>query len=118
MLPQGQGWVGRLFYEFMYVAVAEEVFFRGYVQDNILRATSPTLGELPRLQRWMSIVISAGCFAIAHVVVEGQIISALTFLPGLVLAWLFVKTNTLLAPILFHGLANTCYIAMAVMFAQ
>ncbi len=102
----------------MYVAVAEEVFFRGYVQGNILRATSPSMGKLPRLQQWMSIVISAGCFAIAHAIVDGQIISALTFLPGLVLAWLSIRTNTQLAPILFHGLANTCYLAMAVMFAQ
>lgn len=118
VLPQGQGWVARLFYEFMYVAVAEEVFFRGYVQGNILLATSREMGKPARLQQWMSIVISAGCFAIAHTIVDGQIISALTFLPGLVLAWLFIRTNTLLAPILFHGLANACYLAMAVMFAR
>jgi membrane protease YdiL (CAAX protease family) len=32
-----------------------------------------------------------------------------TFLPGLVLAWLFIRTRALLAPILFHGLANVSY---------
>jgi len=27
----------------------------------------------------------------------------------LIFGWLFVKTKSLLAPVLFHGLANVCY---------
>ncbi len=44
-------------------------------------------------------------------------ISILTFLPGLLMAWLFVRTRSLLAPILFHGLANVSYGIMAATFA-
>ncbi len=106
-----------LFYQFMYVAVAEEVFFRGYVQTNVLRITNTVIGGWCRPQQWTSIVISAAIFAVAHIVVQGQITSALTFLPGLVLGWLFVRTRSLLAPILFHGLANTCYFVMAAALA-
>jgi len=113
--PKEQGWVSWLFYQFMYVAVAEEVFFRGYVQSNILRLTNTGKDGQRRLWKWLSIVLSAACFAVAHIIVWGQIISVLTFLPGLICGWLFIRTRSLLAPILFHGLANTCYLVMAAM---
>lgn len=109
MTPPAQGWFCWLFYQFMYIAVAEAVFFRGYVQSNILRLTSTTGGQQHRLQQWASIVLSAAVFAAAHITVQGEMISVLTFLPGLISGWLFIRTKSLLAPILFHGLANTCY---------
>jgi membrane protease YdiL (CAAX protease family) len=119
VLPQNHKWACWVFYQFMYVAVAEEVFFRGYVQNNILKLAGGVgrgrcLPKTSWRMGWMSIVLSAACFAIAHIIVQGRITSALTFLPGLVLGWLFVRTRSLLAPILFHGLANTCYCIMAV----
>jgi len=109
MTSPAQGWACWLFYQFMYIAVAEEVFFRGYVQNNILRLTSTAGGKQHRLQQWASIVLSAAVFAAAHITVQGEMISVLTFLPGLISGWLFIRTKSLLAPILFHGLANTCY---------
>jgi len=104
----GEDWLTWLLYQFLYVAAAEEVFFRGYLQANAMKI----LGH-----RWIAVTISAGCFALAHVVVQGQIVSALTFLPGLLMAWLFVRTRSLLAPILFHGLANVSYGIMAAALA-
>jgi membrane protease YdiL (CAAX protease family) len=112
-----QNWVRWLFYQFMYVALAEEVFFRGYVQSNIVRIVKPIMGKRPRRWQWTSIGISAMCFAVAHVIVQGHVVSALTFLPGLVLGWLFIRTKSLLAPILFHGLANTFYLALSAILA-
>ena len=116
VVPKEQGWVSWLFYQFMYVAVAEEVFFRGYVQSNILRLTNPGKGSQYRLWKWPSIVLSAACFAVAHIIIQGRITLALTFLPGLICGWLFIRTRSLFAPILFHGLANTCYLVMAGVF--
>ncbi len=98
-------WLAWLVYQFMYVAVAEEMFFRGYLQANVMK----WLGDSRPHRQTIAIVVSAGCFALAHVIVQGQITSLFTFLPGLVLAWLFLRTRTLLAPILFHGLANVSY---------
>jgi len=116
-LSHNQEWISWLFYQFMYVAVAEEVFFRGYVQSNILRLMNTARPGQHRLQQWISICISAAFFAVAHIIVRGQIISGLTFLPGLILGWLFIRTKSLLAPILFHGLANTCYCITAAILA-
>jgi membrane protease YdiL (CAAX protease family) len=111
-----QSWLTWLLYQFLYVAAAEEVFFRGYLQVNAMRLLRERRLSRPA-QRRIAIAISAGCFALAHVVVQGQIVSALTFLPGLLLAWLFVRTHSLLAPILFHGLANVSYGIMAATLA-
>ncbi len=115
VLPQGQDWVRWVIYQFMYVAVAEEVFFRGYLQANILKLTSTVAGGRGGLQQWSGVVLSAACFAVAHIIVQGRLISALTFLPGIILGWLFMRTRLLLAPILFHALANSCYFVMAAM---
>jgi membrane protease YdiL (CAAX protease family) len=115
VMPPAQGWFSWLLYQFMYIAVAEEIFFRGYVQNNIMRLTSAIIQERRRRLQWISIIISAVCFAVAHTIIQGEIISILTFLPGLVLGWLFVRTRSLLAPILFHGLANVFYLFVAAM---
>jgi len=117
VLPHGQRWVCWLFYQFMYIAVAEEVFFRGFLQTNILRSTNKVMRGQRKLQQWISIGVSAACFAAAHIIIQGQVISVLTFLPGLILGWLFIRTKSLLAPILFHGLANTYYFWLAAVLA-
>ena len=118
IVPERQGWPAWLLYQFFYVAVAEEVFFRGYVQGN----TTKWLRQFTRLPRLapagIAIFVSAACFALAHVVVQGQITAALTFVPGLVLAWLFIRTGSLLAPILFHGVANVSYAVIALTLAH
>jgi membrane protease YdiL (CAAX protease family) len=105
-------WLAWLLYQFLYVAVAEEVFFRGYVQTSLTRLLAQR-GWREHRGSQIAIVLSAACFALAHVAIQGQITSALVFLPGLVLAWLFARTRSLFAPILFHGLANVSYGVMA-----
>jgi membrane protease YdiL (CAAX protease family) len=118
VLTREQNWTSWLAYQFMYIAVAEEVFFRGYVQINILGLVGPALRKWPWRRQWVSIVVSAGCFALAHVIIQGRIAAVLTFLPGLVLGWLFVRTEGLLTPILFHGSANVFYLLMGNVLAQ
>jgi membrane protease YdiL (CAAX protease family) len=118
IVPERQGWPAWLLYQFFYVAVAEEIFFRGYIQGNTTRWLRQAT-RLPRLApAWIAILVSAGCFALAHVVVQGQITAALTFVPGLILAWLFLRTGSLLAPILFHGVANVSYAVIAMTLAR
>lgn len=106
---QENDWGGWLFYQFFYVAVAEELFFRGYLQGTLLRIVE---GAAP-LRRWfwngMTVVVSAILFALVHWFVLGTMIAVLTFFPGLALGWLFLRRRSLIAPILFHGLANTFY---------
>jgi membrane protease YdiL (CAAX protease family) len=102
-------WLPWLIYQFMYVAVAEEVFFRGYLQGNVMKLIGSMQSGSRQAEPLTAIIVSGMCFAVAHFVVQGQITSLLTFLPGLLLGWLFLRTQSLLAPILFHGLANVSY---------
>ncbi len=102
-----------LLHQFLYVAVAEEMFFRGYVQTGVTRFLDQTKSLSLTARQCVVIAVSAACFALAHVIIQGQIISGLVFLPGLVMAWLYVRTRSLWAPILFHGLANASYGVMA-----
>jgi len=114
--PANRQLISWLLHQFLYVAVAEEVFFRGYLQSNLLRLASTT--KCPSLlKNWITIVICACFFAGAHVIVQGRAASALTFFPGVILGWLFIRTKSLLGPILFHGMANTCYCLMTTVLA-
>jgi len=113
VLAREQNLFAWMFYQFMYVAVAEEVFFRGYLQSNIMRFVKAVKGERRILEQLIVIVVSAAIFAVAHIIVQGRLIAGLTFVPGLIFAWLFMRTRSLLAPILLHGLANVCYFLMA-----
>ena len=93
----------------MYVAVAEEIFFRGYLQSNTLNLLTMAIQRKRVFLESMSIITAAAVFAASHSLLAGNVISIITFFPGLVLGWLFIKTKSLLAPILFHGLANVGY---------
>jgi membrane protease YdiL (CAAX protease family) len=110
-------WLAWLIYQFLYVAVAEEMFFRGYLQVNVMRLLSHIRLGPHQIGLLAGAAVSAGGFAAAHFAVQGQVVSLLTFLPGLVLAWLFIRTQSLLAPILFHGLANIAYSLMTLVFS-
>jgi membrane protease YdiL (CAAX protease family) len=116
-LARQHDWASWLVYQFLYVAVGEEVFFRGYVQANVVRLLARRRGQSEAIRQALVLFVSAACFAVAHVIVQGRMISLLTFLPGLLLAWLFLRTRSLLAPILFHGLANVTYGIIALTLA-
>jgi membrane protease YdiL (CAAX protease family) len=102
-------------YQFLYVALAEEVFFRGYVLSTLLH-TFGKAGDRPKegpvRGDWAAIAVSAALFSVAHWAVQEGATAALTFLPGVVLGWLFVRTRRLLAPILFHGAANVFWLVV------
>jgi len=102
-------WFSWLFYQFMYIAVAEEIFFRGYFQSNVLLLLTMAVQKNRAFLELIGIIIGAAVFAISHSVLLGSAMPIITFFPGLIFGWLFVKTKSLLAPVLFHGLANVCY---------
>ena len=102
-------WFSWLAYQFMYVAVAEEMFFRGYFQSNVLRLLTMSVQKKRAFLELIGIIVSATVFAISHSVLLGSVMPIITFFPGLIFGWLLVKTKSLLAPVLFHGSANVCY---------
>ncbi|MBF0345863.1 MAG: CPBP family intramembrane metalloprotease [Nitrospirae bacterium] len=77
-------------------AFAEELFFRGYLQES--------LGNRPS-----TVVIVSVLFALCHsgrFLVSGDIMALLTFFPSLIMGWLYHKTSNVLPGTIFHFTAN------------
>jgi len=78
------------------VALPEEFFFRGFLQDS--------LGRNMKAVAFISLL-----FAIAHLPAAlflGEWMSLLSFFPSLVMGWLYVRTNNILPGTIFHLFAN------------
>jgi len=89
------------------VAVPEEVFFRGYLQEKIGNNLK-------------GILIVSLLFAMGHIITRclfggcgasGYAQALLTFFPSIVMGYLYLISGTLWANILFHFLANVVYVA-------
>jgi membrane protease YdiL (CAAX protease family) len=76
---------------------AEEVFFRGFLLN----------GMLQRLKGPVALVLSAAVFAIFHID-PGLYVP--TFLLGLALGWVYLKTRSIWPSIFMHALHNTLVI--------
>ena len=110
-VPPGE-WLPWSLYQFLYVAVSEEVFFRGYFQSMAERA-SRRAGRGERASRWAGIVAAAAAFGLAHVAIGASAAGAAVVLPGLAFGWLRAHTGGLAAPIFAHGAANVVYAALS-----
>lgn len=92
--------------QLLLVALPEEVFFRGYLQR--------TLGNTVK-----GVIAVSFLFALAHFVTlclagEGSSVcgqAVLTFFPSLVMGYLYLRTGTLWASVIFHFLANIVHIS-------
>jgi membrane protease YdiL (CAAX protease family) len=94
--------------QLFFVAIPEEVFFRGYLQERLGNSL-------------MGVLIVSLLFALGHFftlcVASGFIggictQSILTFFPSLIMGYLYVRTGTLWGSIIFHFLSNIAYISM------
>ncbi len=103
-----------ILYQFLYISVSEELFFRGYLLSKLLKTTHKMHENHPKIWQALSIFCSSVVFALAHFIILGGPSSLLTFFPGLIMGWLFVKTRNLMAPVVFHGLANIFYAILPV----
>jgi len=95
--------------QLLVVSLPEEWFFRGYLQGrlNQLFARKWTLLSA---KIGPALFISAALFALAHLALKPSPERLLVFFPALVFGWLREKTDSLLAPVLFHFLANFSFI--------
>jgi membrane protease YdiL (CAAX protease family) len=93
------------FHHLLVVALPEEVFFRGYLQTLFSRAWPS------RPHRWWgdqgyAILATSVCFALLHLGWGFSWQRLGVFFPSLVFGWLRQRTGSVVAPILFHTLAN------------
>lgn len=106
--PQ-EDWALWVIFQFAYAAFPEELFFRGYLVGHISHLVKTVWTKPPGRANCAAIVLSAGVFGLSHVLVFGSPGAFLTFFPGLIFGWVFVKTGSLAGPIFLHGAANIGY---------
>lgn len=87
------------------VSLPEELFFRGMLLHLLLRRFPPrrTLGGVGF--GW-AVVLTSLAFALSHLPKGGDPRALATFFPGLLFAWLRLRTGSLLAPTLVHAASN------------
>lgn len=91
--------------QLVFVALPEEFFFRGYIQDrlNLVYSKKWRLLGTACGPAW---VLTALIFAVSHSAITVRWWHIFIFFPGLAFGWLKEKTGTILAPTLFHALSN------------
>jgi membrane protease YdiL (CAAX protease family) len=87
------------------VALPEEFFYRGYIQEKIRRVL-PGGFSLLGARIGPPIVITAALFALGHFIVDFRPMRLGVFFPAILFGWMKEKTGTVTAPIVFHALSN------------
>ncbi len=100
-LPAGSGPGGGVLYNLLWVAPAEELFFRGWLQAGLRAAWGPRAAAL----------LSAALFGASHAILRADPAATITAVPGLLFAAARERHGSLLTPILLHGAANAAVIA-------
>ncbi len=101
----GLGFVRQVVEGLFAVALAEEVFHRGYLM-SALEDLWPPRREVLGAKVGLAAVVSSLMFAVGHLVGMAQAARLATFFPALVFAWLWRRSGSLWAPALFHTAAN------------
>jgi len=88
-----------LIFQLLSVALPEEFFFRGFLQDSTGKS-------------FKAVLLVSLLFSLAHLpkaVFNHEWMSLLSFFPSLVMGWLYLKTNNILPGTIFHLFANLVY---------
>lgn len=99
------GWLKIVLAQYLYFGLPEEFLFRGYMQKRLGRIIKGTM-KIARFEIPFSGIICAAIFALAHVLYDANAYRFLVFFPALVFAWLRYRTDSIIAPTLFHGTCN------------
>lgn len=93
--------------------LVEEVVFRGAILRALLEWMKNSFGEFTNKKAWIAIAISALFFSAIHMN-PAQIPHA--FLGGILLGWLYYRTESIIPGILFHWINNSAAFLFAWMF--
>jgi membrane protease YdiL (CAAX protease family) len=87
------------------VALPEEFFYRGFIMPLLLK-TKQLNKMSSRWKIFSVLIIQAVLFALGHFLVDGNPIRLAVFFPGFIFGAIALKSGSITAPIIFHGLAN------------
>jgi len=99
--------------QLLLISLPEEWFFRGYLQGRFNQVFGKKWKFLSA-QIGPGLFLATILFALAHFTFRPFPDRLLVFFPALAFGWLREKTDSLLAPVLFHFLANLSFIIFQV----
>jgi len=97
------GWI--LLDQLFLISLAEEIFFRGWLQSRLKKFSVSKWPVLGAKLGWPWL-LTAILFAISHSLITVQWWHFAIFFPALVFGWLREKTGGIVAPTLFHCACN------------
>jgi len=101
-LPDGLPYL--VFEQFVLIALPEEVFFRGYLQTQLDRA-SDRRWRLLGAEVGIGLPLAALLFGVCHIL-HGGPARLVTAFPGLLYGWLRARTDNVWVPALYHAASN------------
>ncbi len=99
------GFFEKVLTQIFVVALAEELFYRGYLQERLQRIW-PARGTLLGAPFGAAIVVAAAVFAMAHFVGEYRFDRLGPFFPALLFGLLRARTGTIVGAIAYHAYCN------------
>ena len=102
-------------YQFFFVAIPEEFFYRGYFQTR-LNEIFPRRFLIFGVPMGWGAVWASLYFAFGHSLVQFQWWHFATFFPGLIFAWMREKRNGVLSGAMFHACCNIGIVILDTMY--
>lgn len=90
--------------QLLVVGIAEEFFYRGYLQTLFQKRFKQKI--IPALHLDMSVVLVSLLFGMGHFFTYGTLLSILTFFPSLLFGMLKNATGSIYASAVIHGVSN------------
>ena len=109
-LPTGpSGLPNLILVQTLAIALPEEFYFRGYLQSR-LNLVCGRPWRLWSAQIGPGLFVTALVFMLCHLLVSASWLRVAILFPALLFGWMRERTNSLLAPVLFHALSNLTFI--------
>jgi len=105
------GWASIVVFQFFYIALPEELFYRGYIQGKLNRVYPPIM-DVGKGRIGYSLPISAVLFAFGHFFINFHPYRFGVFFPALIFGWMRERSGGILAPAIYHALCNILVIGL------
>lgn len=102
-------------YQFFFVAIPEEFFYRGYFQTR-LNEIFPRKYLIFGVPMGWGAVWATLFFAFGHSLVQFQWWHFATFFPGLIFAWMRERNNGIISGAMFHACCNIGIVILDTMY--
>ncbi|TVQ90538.1 MAG: CPBP family intramembrane metalloprotease [Deltaproteobacteria bacterium] len=102
-------------YHLFFVAIPEEIFYRGYLQTRIDEAFSPRM-KLLGATVGPGLILATILFAFGHSIVVFRPWHVAIIFPGLLFAWMRARTGEVMAGAFFHAWCNVMVTTLDVMY--